>query len=107
VRQRRGQALDGLLARPRRQKKICALHGTAQGLTLLIQQLLVHISRTLAPPQLRHATVPGFRPLGAGEPVVDGEQLLPLQGGVEGLGCGVLLQRRPKVVGYHHGGAAG
>lgn len=57
--------------------------------------------------QLRHALLPGFGALDAVQPVVEGEQVLPLEGGVERVGSGVLLQRRQEVFGHHHGGAAG
>lgn len=40
------------------------------------------------------------------QPVVDGEQALAFERGVESVGGGVLLQRRQKVFGHHHGGAA-
>lgn len=39
--------------------------------------------------------------------MVDGELALAFERGVEGLGSRVLLQRRQKVFGHHHGGAAG
>ena len=39
--------------------------------------------------------------------MVDGELALAFERGVEGVGSGVLLQRRQKVFGRHHGGAAG
>ena len=41
------------------------------------------------------------------QPVVDGELARAFERGVESVGSGVLLQRRQKVFGYHHGGAAG
>ena len=57
--------------------------------------------------QLCHALLPGISTLGAVQAVVDGEQVLPLEGRVERVGRGVLLQRRQKVLAHHHGGAAG
>ena len=51
--------------------------------------------------------MPGFRALGAEQPVVDGELALAFESGVKSVGSGVLLQRRQKVFGYHHGGAVG
>lgn len=39
--------------------------------------------------------------------MVEGEQALAFEGGVESVGTGVLLQRCQKVFGHDHGGAAG
>ena len=41
------------------------------------------------------------------QPVVDGEQALAFERGVESVGSGVLLEGRQKVFGHHHGGAVG
>ena len=41
------------------------------------------------------------------QPVINREQALAFELGVESVGSGVLLQRRQKVFGDHHGGAAG
>ena len=57
--------------------------------------------------QLCHALLPRFGALGTVQPVVDGEQALAFEIGVDSVGVGVLLQRRQKVFRYHHGGAAG
>ena len=44
--------------------------------------------------------------LGAVRPVVDGGLALAFERGVESVGSGVVLERRQKVFGHHHGGAA-
>ena len=49
--------------------------------------------------QFRHPLLPGLRPLGAVQPVVDGEQALAFERGVESVGSGVLLQRCQKTSG--------
>ena len=51
--------------------------------------------------------LPIFGALGTVQPVVDGEQALAFERGVKSVGREVLLQRRQKVFGDHHGGAAG
>ena len=56
--------------------------------------------------QLLHALLLDIRTLGAVQPLVGREQALAFERGVEGVGSGVLLQRRQKVFEYHHSGAA-
>ena len=55
---------------------------------------------------LLHRILAGFLALGAVQTVVDGEQALSFERGVESVGSGVLLQRCQKVFRHHHGGPA-